>query len=215
MNTDARKAEPETEPPIALEAVALEHLSFIRQTMARSAPLTAVSGWGMVAMGVAAIAGGYVAALRRTPDWWIWTWLAVAAIGCLAGFVTTVFKGRRLNAPFFPDVLWRFALNLFPAILAGVVITELFYERNLDALMPGLWLMMYGVGVVTGGAFSIRILPIMGACFMVLAVSAWYPPVDVWTPVIGSLRVADIYLMGGFGALHIVCGFIIARRYNG
>ncbi len=212
---DVEPSQEDVAPAIALHERALDNLSFIRDTMARSAPLTAVSGGGTVATGLIALAGGYLAALRRSDDWWIYCWLGVACVGCLTSFAALVLKARRRPTPVFWGVVRRFALGLFPPILAGVVLTEIFYEMRLDALMPGTWLLLYGVGAVTGGAFSIRVLPITGAAFMVLGVWAFYPPMALGAVLWGPITLADAFLLGGFGCFHIVCGLVIAWRYNG
>ena len=106
----------EAAPVAFLHERAMDNLSFIRDAMARSAPLTAVSGRATVLMGCIALAGAHVASLRRTDDWWIWVWLAVAFAGCLTGFAGMALKSRRQRAPLFSAVGRKFALSLFPAI---------------------------------------------------------------------------------------------------
>ena len=202
--------------PVAfLHERAMDNLSFIRDAMARSAPLTAVSGKGAVVMGCIALAGAWAASLRRSTDWWIWVWLGVAFAGCLAGFLGMVFKARRQHAPLFSAVGRKFALSLFPPILAGVVLTEVLYERSLDGLMPGVWLMLYGVGVVTGGAFSVKVLPITGFCFIALGVLSFWPPVPIFERLVGTFTFADLILAAGFGLLHIASGAYIVWRHDG
>jgi len=166
-------------------------------------------------MGCIALAGAYIGSLRRTNDWWIWIWLAVAFAGCIAGFAGMVLKSRRQRAPLFSAVGRKFALSLFPPIFVGVVLTEILYERELDELMPGVWLMLYGVGVVTGGAFSVKVLPITGFCFITLGVCAFYPPVPIFQPLVGTLTCADLILAGGFGLIHILSGLYISWRHDG
>ena len=99
----------------------------------------------------------------------------------------------------------RFFLNLAPPLLAGAVLTVALAAAGKFELLPGLWLLLYGTGVLTGGAFSIRAVPLMGLCFMVLGIVTLLLSPH-WNPV----------MMGvGFGGLHLLFGAVIARYYGG
>jgi hypothetical protein len=90
-------------------------------------------------------------------------------------------------------------------MIAGAALTLVLYRGGLFELMPGTWLLLYGVSVVTSGAFSVKVVPIMGLCFMALGIIALLSP----------LAFANWFMAAGFGGLHIAFGIVIARRYGG
>ncbi len=203
------------EPPVQLHERAAENLDFIRQTMERSTAFTGVSGWGMVLEGMTALAGAYVASWHLTRDWWIWTWIVVAVLGFLTGVAAMAIKVRLRGIPIWAGPGKRFLFHFAPAIVAGMALTEMLYETQMEFLMPGTWLLLYGVAVVSGGAFSARIIPIGGGLFMALGLAAFTLIDGMQAPVLGTMRAYDVILALGFGGLHIVLGLIIARRYGG
>ena len=202
--------------PVGIHERAMDNLSYIRETMERSSPFTGISGKGMVAMGLVALGGGYIARLPdRGTDWWIYTWFAVACLGAGIGLATMALKMRGQERPSVLRAARRFAFNLAPAILAGVFLTEMFYELGLLAFMPGMWLLLYGTGVVAGGALSVRVLPTMGGLMMALGALTLFW--TLWGSASFALAdaVGDTAMALGFGGLHIATGLIIHFRYGG
>ena len=114
-------------------------------------------------------------------------------------------KGKAAKAPILYGPGRKFALSLCPAMIAGAVLTLVLYRYGLFAMMPGVWLLLYGVAVVTGGAFSVKVVPIMGVSFMAMGTAALFGP-PAW---------ANWFMAAGFGLLHIAFGIVIARRYGG
>lgn len=194
-----------TPGPVALDDHARDNLRFIRETMERASSFTAVSGWGGVAMGITALGAAAVAARQPSSLSWLVTWLAEAVIGLSIALFTTSTKARRANLSMLSGPGRKFVLSLAPPLAVGALLTLILFRAELLWAIPGVWLLLYGTGVVTGGAFSVRIVPLMGLCFMVLGTVALFSPIN-W---------GNVFLAAGFGGLHIIFGTVIARNYGG
>jgi hypothetical protein len=183
----------------------MDNLRYIRETMERASSFTAVPGWGGVIIGVTALLAALLAERQSTRHGWLMTWLAEALLALAVGGWTMTRKARAAESTVLSGPGRKFALSLFPPLLAGAVLTVVLYRAHVFSALPGLWLLLYGTGVVTGGAFSVRVVPVMGLCFMALGTAALWAP-----PAYGNWLMA-----AGFGVLHIIFGIIIARRYGG
>ena len=191
--------------PVALHSQAMDNLRYIRDTMESAAAFTAVPGWGGVAMGVSAVCAAGLAARTHGPGEWLGVWLSDAVLASLVGGVTMVRKARGAGQSVSSGAGRRFLLGLAPPIVAAVVLTAVLVRAGTVSAIPGTWLLLYGVGVMAGGAFSVRLVPLLGALFMLLGAAAFVLP-QAW---------GDALLALGFGGLHVVFGLVIARRYGG
>ncbi len=182
-----------------------KNIRFIRATMERAVSFTAVPGWGGVAMGITALAAAALSLPARTPGEWLAIWLAEACVAIAIGLWAMARKARRTNTDLFSGPARRFLLTLTPPLGAGALLTLALERAGLVALLPGIWLLLYGTAVVTGGAMSVRTVLVMGALFMLLGAAALSSPA-AW---------GTAYLAAGFGGLHIGFGIAIARRHGG
>jgi len=190
--------------PTPLHSHALDHLRFIRETMERATAFTAISGWGLLAVGLTALAAARLACSQPRPLW-LAIWLGEGLIAFLIAGAATVRKARLSKAPVFSMPGKRFALSFAPPMLVGGLLTMALCRKGAYSLLPGMWLLLYGTGIVTGGAFSVRVVPVMGMCFMALGAAALLAPPS-W----------EVWLMAcAFGGLHVIFGAVIARRYGG
>jgi hypothetical protein len=183
----------------------MDNLRYIRETMEGAACFTAVSGVGEMAVGATAIGAAWLAAQQTTPETWLATWLGEAALAFILTVGASLWKAQRLEGSFFSVPGRRFLLSLFPPLLAGALLTAALFDAGRVSFLPGVWLLLYGAGIATGGAFSVRIVPVMGLAFMALGALALFAP-HSW---------GDPLLAAGFGGLHLLFGAIIARRHGG
>ncbi len=188
-----------------LHARAESNLRFIREKMEHASRFTGVPGWGGMLMGGVAIVAAIVASSRPDPQGWIVVWLVAAVVACLIGGWTMDHKARAAGTTMFVDKGRRFLLGLLPPMLAGAVLTAALFEAGYYDPIPGLWLLMYGTACVTGGAFSIRLIPLMGICFMLVGIVALFVP----------LALGNWLLATGFGGLQLGFGFVIGRWHGG
>jgi hypothetical protein len=191
--------------PPALHERAMDNLRYIRETMERASAFTGISGWGQVAIGVTATAAAFIAAHQVNFKYWLATWFAEALVSLLIAGWSMDRKARALQMPLLTGPGRKVAFSLSPPILAGGLLTIVLYRAGLTNYIPGVWLLLYGTGVITGGMFSVPIVPAMGLCFMLLGGAALF----------GPAALANWLMAAGFGGLHIVFGVIIARRYGG
>jgi len=191
--------------PSTLDRHAADSLRFIRDTMANAAGFTAVPGWGGALMGVTALGTAGLAGPPRAEPAWLALWLGDAALAVAIGLAAITLKARRAGTPLAGPGARRFALAFAPAIAAGAGLTAVFVQKGLWNQLPGCWLLLYGAAVCSGGAFSVRVVPIMGVGLMALGGLAFAAPPE-W---------GHLFLAAGFGGLQIIFGIIIARRYGG
>ena len=191
--------------PERLHDHALEHLRYIRDTMERAVAFTAVPGWGGVLMGATAVATTSIAGPPRASARWLAIWIADAVVASAIALTAILWKTKRAGSPLIAGPAQRFALAYLPPLVAGVVLTGVFATNGLITRLPGCWLLLYGAALTTGGAFSVRVVPMMGVCFMFLGIAAFVAPA-AW---------GHIFMAAGFGGLHIGFGLVIARKYGG
>jgi len=191
--------------PVAIQQHAMDNLRFIRETMERAGSFTAIPGMGGVLMGVSALGAALMAARQASLDGWLAVWVGEALVAVAIGAVTAAHKAKLVKAPILTGPGRKFALGLAPSIFVAALLTLVLYRTGLYAIIPGIWLLLYGTGILSAGAFSVPIVPVMGVCFVALGAVALFCPLE-WS---------HWFLAAGFGGLHLVFGALIATRYGG
>jgi len=207
---------PVKEPP-TLHDRALQDLSFIRRTMEGAASFTDVPGWGLVGVGATGLIAAPIAYQQPNAERWLATWMLAAVIAASIGAVAMFRKMRRrvgdAEARLLSVPARKFLFGFWPGLLAGAMLTFALIdpytpginESLVRRVFPGLWLLLYGMGITTAGTFSIRAVPLMGFGFIALgAIALFVPAIN-----------GDLMMALGFGVWQMVFGVRIARRHGG
>jgi len=197
---------PDSQPePPALHDRAMDNLRYIRETMELATAFTGISGWGEIAIGVTALIASVIAAQQATFNSWLAVWIAEGLISLLIAGWSMDRKARAIEMPLGSGPGRKAVFSLTPPLIAGGLLTIVLVQAGLNNAIPGVWLLLYGTGVITGGMYSVKVVPIMGLCFMALGALALF----------SSHAFANWLLAVGFGGMHLVFGAIIVRKYGG
>jgi len=196
---------PDSRPPAALADHAADQLAFIRDTMVRAGRFTAVSGTGMIGTGIVGAAAAAIAPHATSSVQWLGCWLAAAAAAIVISLTAVARKARRSGQSLRTGPARTFVLAFAPPLAAGALLTVALLLADAWRLLPGMWLVCYGAAVVSGGAFSVRAVPVLGTVLMALGAATLFLPAAAHPWMLGA----------GFGAAHLFFGFFIARYHGG
>lgn len=190
--------------PVPLHGAAADNLRFIRATMESATAFTGISGKGQVLGGITAAVAAWIGSRQDTVEAWLLVWLLEAALAASIMLMLTAEKARLQGRSLWSGSGQRMLLAFLPTMGVGVAVTAIFHLQGHTGLLPGLWLLLYGAAVLTAGAHSIRLIRVMGLCFIGLG-----------TVQLSGFTPADVMLALGFGGLHIVFGILVWRHHGG
>jgi hypothetical protein len=208
MTTDSAVLAMPSNGPVPIESRALGTLSYIRASIDAAGSL-AVPGAAGILMGTLGLIATVFASLNGLRAHWLEIWLCTAVIASLLGGALMARQAARRAGTLFSTPLRKFALCLSPALLGGAVLTFVLWNAGMERLIPGMWLLLYGCGVISAStvtnAINLRLIVSMGALFIVLGAIAFAAPRATHTLLLG----------GGFGLLHLIFGVLIGRMNHG
>ena len=183
----------------------MDNLRFIRETMEAAGTFTAVSGWGQVVIGGTAVVAALVADSYGHGKDWVIVWAVEAFLALLISVWFMYDKARSSSLPLMTGTARKLLFSFTPVFVVGMLVTFAFMQRGLYTLLPAVWMLLYGTGVVAAGAFSVRVIPVMGAAFILSGAAALFAPAS-WSAAL---------MIVSFGVLHMGFGLLIARRHGG
>jgi hypothetical protein len=184
---------------------AADQLAFIRETMMRAGTFTAVSGSGLIGIGLIGGTAALLSPRMASAQAWLLLWLAAAVLAIAVAVPFIARKARRSGQSLRAGPARTFALAFAPALVAGALLTAALVAAGAWQVIPGMWLVCYGAAVVSGGAFSVRVVPALGTVLVVLGAITLFTPPAVHAWMLGA----------GFGGAHLIFGYFVARYHGG
>lgn len=194
--------------PIPIESRALGTLAYIRASIESSGSMAVPGAAGFV-MGIIGIVASIVASLPRWAHLWLEIWLIAAAVALVVGGAMMARETAQSGHARYLGPVRRFLMCLCPALLAGAVLTYVLWRSAATALIPGVWLLLYGCAVLSASTVTVhrtmRLICFMGVLFMLLGILAFAAPTGFHTLILGL----------GFGGLHTIFGILIGQVSHG
>jgi hypothetical protein len=172
-------------------------LGVIRTLMERGTRYTNLSGNAGVAAGTLALLGCALRLWLNTP--FLLTWIGVLLAACGAIVYFTAEMARANGEPFWTRQARTVVLALTPALICALVMTAVLARVGQETLLPGVWMLLWGVGALAMSFFTPRMISLLGVAFMVAGTA---------TLIAGP--VSDSLAMGlTFGAIHLAYGIVL------
>lgn len=190
--------------PAALHERAEQNLHYIRTLMEGSQSFTGVSGKGYVIAGVTAAIAAWLAAGQANPAGWLLVWMLELAVAGLFAFGFTLSKAHRLGESLWSTTGKKLLLAFLPPMSVGAVFTLFLAGQEATEWLPGVWLCLYGVAIMSAGAYSVSVIPLMGLLFLLLGSATLLLNLP-----------GDLLLGLGMGGVHTGFGLLIWRYHGG
>jgi hypothetical protein len=186
---------------VHLDSHAAATLRYIRASM-DGAVLLAVPGSAGLVLGTIALLAAALCLAPELHKYWVAVWLSAALLGAVLGSILIVRESSLRDLRLQGTPLLKFALCLSPSLGAGLVMTAVHWFGGNQHAIAGTWLLLYGCALLTASAATTKIIAVLGALFVLFGLTALLLP-----------DALQLFMLGaGFGALHIVFGFLIGRR---
>ncbi len=198
-----------------------EDLSHIRTMMERSSRFISLSGLSGVVAGLAAIAGAvyvYFVFQREGIDYFdgkrnvfgpalvnelVIIGIAILVVALLSGYIFTANKSKRKGLKIW-DATTRRLLVTFavPLVTGGFFCLALLYHHLFVFIAPAT-LLFYGLALVSAERYTLTDIKYLGYCQIILGLISLF-----------FLGWGLLFWTIGFGALHIVYGLIMHKKYK-
>lgn len=178
-------------------------LAVIRTLMERGTQYTHLSGHAGIAAGGLTLLGSFLRMRFNTP--FLPTWLGVLVAASASTILFTAALHRANGEPLWTRQARTVTFALLPSLVAALIFTAVLSRVGQQALLPGVWMLMWGVGALGMSFFTPRVISALGATFLAAGTV---------TLVTGITNDA-LAMALTFGAIHLAYGTILTLIPSG
>ncbi len=190
---------------------ALEDISAIRTQVARGTQFRGYGPLSIASSGVLAL--GVAAAQVRWPNgdikFFLLIWISTAAVAVFLAALETTLRVRKVHSGIAVEMIQAAVEQFLPCIVVGILLTVVLTRVAPEAswMLPGLWAVMFSLGVFA----SCRFLP-----RQMFAVGAWYLAAGLVCLLLsGGHRVLSPWAMGiPFGVGQLLVAAVLRYGYE-
>jgi hypothetical protein len=188
---------------------ALGDINSIRREMARSTQFRGYGPATLAATGVFAILAAFAQSAwipepATHPSHYLRIWASLAAISIFLTAAQMITRTRRIHSSLSNQMLRQAVEQFLPALAAGILLTLILLRHYSPAffwMLPGIWQIIYSLGVFA----SCRFLP-----RPMLAAGVWYMACGLLCLNFGNARALSPWTMGlAFGAGQLLIAAIL------
>ncbi|MDE2347877.1 MAG: hypothetical protein KGL92_05180 [Gammaproteobacteria bacterium] len=192
---------------------ALSDIHAIRGQIARGTEFrgygpASIAATGVLALGIAAIEAWRFAAASIDMTVFLETWAAAAAVSVAFTGIETIVRARRVHRGFAQEMIQSAAEQFVPALASGFLLTVVLlrFEPHALWMLPGLWQLMFSLGVFA----SCRFLP-----RQMFVVGFWYLCTGLCCIAIGAAHALSPWAMGiPFGVGQLLVAGVLQFGYR-
>jgi hypothetical protein len=139
-------------------------LSVIRTLMERGTQYTHLSGHAGIAAGALTLLGSFLRVRFGTP--FMPTWMGVLVAASASTILFTTALHRRHEEPLWTRQSRTVTLALLPSLLCALILTTVLTKVGQSELLPGVWMLLWGVGALAMSFFTPRVISMLGLTFL-------------------------------------------------
>ncbi len=201
------------------QARAAEHLRIIRSLMERATIYRAMSAPSALVGGTLSllVAGSWVSYHQyseRAADlppalldrWFLWQWLGVLALTGASNLLFLHRDARRRGDPFLSPGMKLAISAMSPSLSVAAVLTILFVTQNYTRILAPMWVVLYGLALLSTAPFAPRSIERLGLVFLCAGLGVILMPAIsvVAAPATNSVLFPHLLMGFTFGLFHIV-----------